>query len=148
MHLFHGAEYSGKVGITMTLVNAAFSFGNIFIYTITPQINMLVEKRDWLSLDKLFKKRLILSLATYACIWGCFAVFVYFFGDIAFIQKILSRFLVGVLFVMIFNSEMVEQDEDDYWRKAMKSYSQSAPQWKLLRKISAKAEPLKAMPKP
>ena len=93
MHLFHGAEYSGKVGITMSLVNAAFSFGNIFIYTITPQINILVEKKDWGALDRLFKKRLLFSLVTYVFIWGCFGFFVYLFGEISLINKILSRFL-------------------------------------------------------
>lgn len=93
MHLFHGAEYSGKVGITMSLVTAAFSFGNIFVYTITPQINILIEKKSWEALDRLFKKRLIVSLITYVFIWICFATFVHFFGTFAFISKILKRFL-------------------------------------------------------
>ena len=93
MHLFHGAEYSGKVGITMSLVTAAFQLANIFIYTITPQINMLIEKKDWKMLDNLFRNRLLLSLCSYIFLWGCFAIFVYFFADFAFIPQILSRFL-------------------------------------------------------
>lgn len=127
MHLFHGAEYSGKVGITMTLVNAAFSFGNIFIYTITPQINMLVEKRDWVSLDNLFKKRLVLSLVTYFFIWVCFAIFVRMFGDFAFISKILERFMsykgIAILalcyfFQLIINSWAIYlrgHKQEPYW---------------------------------
>ena len=93
MHLFHGAEYSGKVGITMSLVTAAFQLANIFIYTITPQINMLIEKKDWKMLDNLFRNRLLLSLCSYIFLWGCFAIFVYFFADFAFIPHILPRFL-------------------------------------------------------
>lgn len=61
----HGAVFSGKIGISITLFTAIFGIANIWIYTVTPHMNMLVSKKDWKSLDALFKKRLLLSCGTY-----------------------------------------------------------------------------------
>jgi O-antigen/teichoic acid export membrane protein len=101
IHYFHGPVYSGKVGISMSLVNAIFSFSNIWIYTIIPRMNMLVEQKDWRRLDKLFHKRFILGIITYLFIVVCFALFVIFFKNIPLIHKIVSRFLpaksIGIL---------------------------------------------------
>lgn len=93
MHYFHGPVYSGKVGLSMTLVNAMFSFSNIWVYTITPQINMFIEKKDWKTLDRVFNKRLILSCISYIFICICFVVCIKLFGQVAIIAKITSRFL-------------------------------------------------------
>lgn len=65
MHYFHGPVYSGKIGISMSLLTSMFSFSTIFIYTITPKINMLIEKKEWHELDRLFNKRLVLSGIAY-----------------------------------------------------------------------------------
>ncbi len=93
MHYFHGPVYSGKIGISMSLVTAMFSFSTIFVYTITPRINMLIEKKDWSELDRIFNKRLILSGLAYLFIACCFFMFIKLFGGIPFINKIVSRFL-------------------------------------------------------
>ena len=93
MHYFHGPVLGGKVGITMSLVTAMFSFSNIWIYTITPKINMLIEQKSWDVLDKLFYKRLLLSLFSYILICICFALFVVIFGKYRLIAKVLERFL-------------------------------------------------------
>ena len=34
MHYFHGPIYSGKIGISMSLVTAMFTFSTIFVYKI------------------------------------------------------------------------------------------------------------------
>jgi len=44
MHFFHGAVYSGKVGITIALVMAIFNMSNIWMYTIIPKMNMLISQ--------------------------------------------------------------------------------------------------------
>ena len=93
MHYFHGPVYSGKIGISMSLVSAMFSFSTIFVYTITPRINMLIEKKDWSELDRIFNKRLILSGIAYLFISFCFFVFIKIFSGIPLINKIVSRFL-------------------------------------------------------
>lgn len=93
MHYFHGSVYSGKIGISMSIVLAMFNFSNIFVYTITPRINILIEKKEWKVLDNLFNKRLALSAFAYLIIACCVFVFIHFFSNISFISKIVSRFL-------------------------------------------------------
>lgn len=93
MHYFHGAVLGGKVGITMSLVTAMFSFSNIWIYTITPKINILIEQKDWNVLDKLFHKRLLLSLLSYMLICLCLVLSVFIFGKYRLMTRIAERFL-------------------------------------------------------
>ena len=101
MHYFHGPIYSGKVGISLALVTAVFSMSNIWMYTIIPKMNMLISQKLWFELDKLFKKRLCLSLGTYLFIgMGIFA-FVILFGDLWVIPRITSRFLPGIFLVIL-----------------------------------------------
>ena len=110
MHYFHGPVYSGKIGISMSLVTSMFSFSTIFIYTITPKINMLIEKKEWHELDRLFNKRLVLSGIAYLFIACCFFVFIKLFSGIPLINKIVSRFLpwqgllilISAYFVQVF----------------------------------------------
>jgi hypothetical protein len=93
MHYFHGPVYSGKVGITLALVMAIFSMSNIWMYTITPKMNMFVSQKLWNNLDSLFKKRLLLSLGTYLFISIVLFLFLVLFGKMWIIPKITARFL-------------------------------------------------------
>lgn len=93
MHLFHGPIYGGKVGISLTLVNAMFSFASIWMYTITPRLNMLIAQRQWPTLDRLFNKRMVFCLGTYILILVLFFTFVALFNRFEVVAKILSRFL-------------------------------------------------------
>lgn len=103
MHLFHGPVYSGKVGLSMSLVNAIVNFSNIWIYTVTPQINILIEQRNWKELDKIFYKRLILTFFTYIGLTLSFFCFIAIFGNNPFISKVVSRFLPikGLLILLL-----------------------------------------------
>lgn len=114
MHLYHGPVYSGKVGMSFTIVNAIFGISNIWIYTVTPTFNMYVEKKAWKSLDKLFYKRLLLALFTYIGIILCMIAFwnlsEYF--NIRLFQMLISRcfplwaimFLVGAYLINVFDN--------------------------------------------
>jgi O-antigen/teichoic acid export membrane protein len=93
MHYFHGPVYSGKVGITITLVMAIFNMSNIWMYTITPRMNMLISQKSWDNLDRLFKRRLYLSLGTYLLISIGVFIFLALFGKSWIIPKITARFL-------------------------------------------------------
>jgi hypothetical protein len=93
MHYFHGPIYSGRVGITLVLVMAIFNVSNIWMYTITPKMNMLISQKSWNALDSLFKKRLLLSLGTYLLITAGLFSFLTFFKDFWIIPKISARFL-------------------------------------------------------
>jgi len=101
MHYFHGAVYSGKVGITLALVTAIFNMSNIWMYTIIPKMNMLVSQKIWPELDKLFIKRLFLSVGTYIFISLGVFVFVVLFGNFWLIPKIISRFLPVISIIML-----------------------------------------------
>lgn len=108
MHYFHGPVYSGKIGISMSLVTAMFSFSTIFIYTITPKINMLIEKKEWHELDRLFNKRLVLSGIAYLFIACCFFVFIKLFSGIPLINKIVSRFLTWQGLVILISAYFIQ----------------------------------------
>ena len=108
MHYFHGPIYSGKIGISMSLVTAMFTFSTIFVYTITPRINMLIEKKDWLELDKIFNKRLMLSGIAYLFIACCFFVFINLFSEISLINKIVSRFLPWQGLVILISAYFIQ----------------------------------------
>lgn len=93
MQYFHGPVESGKVGITLVLVMAIFSMSNIWIYTITPKMNMLVSKKNKIELDILFKKRILFASGTYILISILIFVFSAIFKDFWIFPKIISRFL-------------------------------------------------------
>lgn len=106
MHYFHGPILSGKVGMSLALIMAIFNIANIWLYTITPQINMLVSTKNWSLLDILFAKRLLFSLLTYGIIGIGVVIFILLFGRVWLIPKILGRFLsvipMSVLFICYF----------------------------------------------
>lgn len=94
MFNFHGSVYAGKIGITMVLWTTAFTISNIWIYSITPQMNILVSKKEWHILDSLFKKRLVLSILTYVTGSVVFFFIFFFIRDrILFVDQILNRFM-------------------------------------------------------
>ena len=101
MHYFHGSVYSGKVGITIALVTAIFNMSNIWMYTIIPKINMLISQKLWKELDRLYIKRLFLSLGTYLFISIGVFIFLAVFGNFWVIPKITSRFLPGISFIIL-----------------------------------------------
>jgi O-antigen/teichoic acid export membrane protein len=106
MHYFHGPVYSGKVGITLALVMAIFNMSNIWMYTITPKMNMLISLKSWKNLDRMFLKRLLLSVGTYCFLCIGLVVFLLLFRNIWIIPDIISRFLplelVGILLFCYF----------------------------------------------
>jgi O-antigen/teichoic acid export membrane protein len=93
MHYFHGPVYSGRVGISLALAGAIVNISNIWMYTIVPQMNMLVSKKSWDILDPLFRKRLLLTLGTYLVIIAGLIVFLVLFSSYWIIPQIITRFL-------------------------------------------------------
>jgi O-antigen/teichoic acid export membrane protein len=101
MQYFHGPIQSGKVGITLVLITAIFSMSNIWIYTITPRMNILVSQNNKVALDTLFRKRLILAAITYITISIGLFGFLAIFKDFWILPKIISRFLPIQALVMV-----------------------------------------------
>ena len=106
MHFFYGPVLSGKVGISLSLVFAVFNMANIWLYTITPRINMLVSTKNWSSLDALFVRRLLFALGTYIIIGIGVFLFILLFGDVWIVPKVVRRFLpvipMGILYICYF----------------------------------------------
>lgn len=106
MHYFHGPVLSGKVGISLTLIFAIFNMANIWMYTITPRINMLVSTKNWSVLDALFVKRLLFALGTYIIIGIGVILFIWLFGNAWIVPKVIGRFLpvipISILYICYF----------------------------------------------
>lgn len=74
---FHGAEFSGKIGISIAMWTAGFSIANVWIISITPRINMLISEHKWEELDYIFNKNLWRAMGTMV-IGGCGYFGIYF----------------------------------------------------------------------
>lgn len=73
---FKSAVDAGKVGISISLISALFSISNVFIYTLTPKLNMRASKRDWEEMDRLIVRSTTISSITY--IIGSFFLLIIF----------------------------------------------------------------------
>lgn len=107
MHYFHGPVYSGKIGISIALVSSINGISYIWLYTITPKINMLISQKKWNILDSLVRKRTILSLGTYLCIVLILFIFLIFFRNFWVIPKIIDRFLPSVPLIICLGSYFI-----------------------------------------
>ncbi|SLM11114.1 putative O-unit flippase [uncultured spirochete] len=101
MFQFHGPVEAGKVGISISLITSMTSLANVWISANIPKINILIAKKDWIQLDRNFKKILILIVVTYI-----FEIFVLIFIIMIFKQniffiKIFSRFVSIVPMTML-----------------------------------------------
>ncbi len=85
-----GAEYAGKIGLTMSIMMAGFTISNIWLTSRSPQLNALTAAMDWRNLDILFKKRFISGLFVLLTGLGCFLILAFLFNDtIGFFKRIL-----------------------------------------------------------
>lgn len=63
--MFYDPVMAGKVGITMTLIQACFNIANTFNAMFIPRINIFVANREWAKAEGLIKKGLLLSMPLY-----------------------------------------------------------------------------------
>lgn len=103
MQYYRGPVDAGKIGISITLVTAIFSLSNIWIYTITPQMNILVSQNEKSLLDSLFSKRLTYAAITYLGISLIFILANSLLKNYWIFPRIFSRFLSlqGILILML-----------------------------------------------
>ena len=98
---------AGKVGITMTLIQACFTIANVWIQVATPKVNIGVSLQKWQDTERLVKKNMLLAVATFllgaTAILGGYALFV---GRTSILQKFLGltpmAILLGAYFANIF----------------------------------------------
>lgn len=97
---FYGAEFSGKIGISVAMWTAGFSVANTWIVAIIPRLNMLISERKWKDLDALFKRNLYRSMET--MIAGGLAYFAVYFlleNQFVFFQRVLDPFSMLLLYI-------------------------------------------------
>jgi hypothetical protein len=102
---FHlrGPVEAGRVGLSIMLWMGVYAVSNSWIYAVTPRFNMLVSKRDWQGLDRLFARSLILSAGTFSLAMAVVLVFIYLFHSrYSFIDRFsdpLSMLFLGIIWL-------------------------------------------------
>ena len=97
---FHGAAFSGKIGISIAMWTAGFSIANTFIVAIMPKLNMLVSERKWPELDALFHKATLRAMLVMAL--GGIAYFIVYYllhDKFFFFDRILQPVSMFMLFL-------------------------------------------------
>lgn len=106
---YYGTIEAGKVGLSIAACTAIFGIANIWMTIIIPKINMLVNQKDYETLDPTFKKHLILSVVTYILgIITLFIIITFFKDNVPFDERLVSPFSLmiistGWLFQIIIN---------------------------------------------
>lgn len=97
---FHGAEYSGKIGISIAMWTAGFGIAMSWINAVVPSMNMCIEKKEWSELDRIFNKGLKRAFLTMTVGGGLFLIFEYFLFDrIYFFSRVLPVSDMIVLYI-------------------------------------------------
>ena len=97
---FHGAEFSGKIGLSIAMWTAGFSVANTWLTAIIPRLNMLIAERKWQELDDLFMKNLYRTMGTMVIGGGSYFVIYYVLaGEIHFFQRVLPPFVMAMLYI-------------------------------------------------
>ncbi|MDO4179588.1 MAG: hypothetical protein Q4D21_10465 [Phascolarctobacterium sp.] len=95
---YYGAIEAGQVGISMAACTAGFSIADAFISSKLPKINMFIAKKEWHSLDILFKRNLLLAVVTFSLGTLCFWLLHNAFYDrVTFFQRFMSPLGLGIL---------------------------------------------------
>lgn len=97
---FHGAEFSGKIGISIAMWTAGFSIANTWMTAIMPRLNMLVSEQDWQGLDALFTKNLRRTVLT--IVGGGAVYFLLYFAlhdRFYFFERVLPPLTMAMLYL-------------------------------------------------
>ncbi|MFA6195043.1 MAG: hypothetical protein WC656_00195 [Sulfurimonas sp.] len=107
---YYGVVEAGKVGLSIAVCTAMFSIANIWMTIIIPKVNILVSQRNYVLLNPIFKKHLILSVITYIVgIITLFIIITIFKEYVPFDERLVSPFSlmiisIGWLLQIIINS--------------------------------------------
>ncbi|GHV00357.1 hypothetical protein FACS1894211_07500 [Clostridia bacterium] len=97
---------AGKVGITITLIQACFTISWVWLNIVTPRVNMNISKGNWKIAENQIYKNILLSVGTFivgaACILGGYAIFI---SRLSILQRFLGlgamSFLLGAYFLQL-----------------------------------------------
>ncbi len=97
---FYGAEFSGKIGISIAMWTAGFSIANTWMIAVMPRLNILVSERKWQDLDIIFNKNLQRTVLT--LFLGGFIYFVLYFtlyDRLDFFSRVLPPISMAMMYV-------------------------------------------------
>lgn len=60
-----GSVVAGKVGYSLSIVQAIYTVANVWSLISMPKYNMAVEKREWKQMDELLKRNIVYSILVY-----------------------------------------------------------------------------------
>ncbi|MFV0481253.1 MAG: hypothetical protein ACK5LP_04645 [Campylobacteraceae bacterium] len=96
---FYGPIEAGKIGLSISIWTSITSISYIWISSVYPKINILIEKQDITSLNQVFYKHFIFAIFTFLTLSILFFV-VYFFVQNN-LQELADRLVgVGSLFIL------------------------------------------------
>lgn len=97
---FHGAVFSGKVGIGIAMWTAGAGIASTWITAILPKMNMLISREKWNELDQIFHKNFMRAMLTMIS-GGAFYFLLYFMlsNKILFFQRVLDPINMGILYI-------------------------------------------------
>lgn len=96
---YWGPIEAGRVGLSIAMWTAGFGIANCWMTAITPRLNILVEKKEWQELDKIFQKNFYRTIITMLIGGGIFLLF--YMGTIdvfSFWKRILDISGMTILF--------------------------------------------------
>lgn len=97
---FQGPILSGKLGLTISLINGIITISMVWFNTRAPTFATMVANREIARLNKLFKNTLVLCIATHLVVSACFIIFKLFFVDylkLMFDGRLLDNFYIYIL---------------------------------------------------
>lgn len=101
---YFGADYAGKVGLSLSMWSVGMSISLSWITSITPKLNMLVAEKKWKELDSIFNKYIVNTMLTFLA-----GSVLYFLIALFFSHKIMlfNRILdFSSMLILAFASEM------------------------------------------
>ena len=87
----HGAIVAGQMGMTLALVSAISGIASTWVYTKAPRFGLLIARREYAALDRLFFRVTIVSFSVAAC--GAIVVWVLVYLLFAFNHPLSARLL-------------------------------------------------------
>ncbi|AOO65980.1 putative lipopolysaccharide biosynthesis protein [Sulfurospirillum halorespirans DSM 13726] len=95
---YYGIVEAGQIGFSIAICTAIFGIANIWMTIIIPKINIYVARKDYETLNTIFKTHLVLAVFTYLLGASALFIIVIFFRDtLPFSDRLVSPFSLAIL---------------------------------------------------
>lgn len=95
---YYGVIEAGQIGFSIAICTAIFGIANIWMTIIIPKINIYVARKDYETLNTIFKTHLVLAVFTYLLGASALFIIVIFFRDtLPFSDRLVSPFSLAIL---------------------------------------------------